>query len=120
MKGNVRRTGDLKKCIELADGMPIALDRERFGFLRDCVHNDTLYLESLQVMDYSILLGIDVETGTLVAGVIDYLRQYDTKKAIERQAKRVLQTQTNQSAIEEPHKYRARILAMLDTLFTPV
>ena len=71
-------------------------------------------------MDYSILLGIDAESGTLVVGIIDYLRQYDTQKRFERQAKRVLQTQTNQSAIEEPHKYRARILAMSDTLFTPV
>ena len=34
------------------------------------IHNDTLLLTQLNVMDYSLLVGIDEEARTLVVGII--------------------------------------------------
>ena len=46
--------------------------------------NDTLFLSMINVLDYSILVGIDEEKMELVVGIIDYMRQYDIMKQMER------------------------------------
>jgi 1-phosphatidylinositol-3-phosphate 5-kinase len=51
--------------------------------LTSAIWNDTLFLSHLNIMDYSLLLGIDQETGTLVAGIIDYMRTYTWDKQVE-------------------------------------
>ena len=47
------------------------------------IWNDSLFLSSLNVMDYSILVGIDEENGSLVVGIIDYMRKYTWDKHLE-------------------------------------
>jgi 1-phosphatidylinositol-3-phosphate 5-kinase len=47
------------------------------------VHNDTLFLSKQEIVDYSILVGIDDSRKELVVGIIDYLRQYTWDKQIE-------------------------------------
>ena len=44
--------------------------------LEEAVYNDTAFLTSLGVMDYSLLCGVDRGNGELVVGIIDYVRQY--------------------------------------------
>ncbi|KAG0516389.1 hypothetical protein BDA96_10G357900 [Sorghum bicolor] len=41
--------------------------------LQHAIWNDTCFLASVNVMDYSILVGVD--KGKHVCGIIDYLRQ---------------------------------------------
>ncbi len=36
---------------------------------------DTAFLAGQGVMDYSLLVGVDVPNGALVVGIIDFLRQ---------------------------------------------
>ena len=122
LKGVFRHGGDLQKCIDHAAGFPIALEMRSEAFLRDAYMNDTLYLSTIDVIDYSIMLGIDAERGELVVGIIDYLRQYDYLKMVEAFTKTAAESSgavTNQTAIVNPQKYRYRFLAMMDTLFTP-
>lgn len=38
--------------------------------LRGSLHNDTLFLSRLDVMDYSLLVGIDEEAQELVVGIV--------------------------------------------------
>ena len=45
--------------------------------------NDTLFLGNLHVMDYSLLVGMDKESGELVVGIIDYIRRYTWDKNLE-------------------------------------
>jgi 1-phosphatidylinositol-3-phosphate 5-kinase len=47
------------------------------------IWNDSLFISSLNVMDYSILVGIDEENGTFVVGIIDFLRKYTWDKLLE-------------------------------------
>lgn len=49
---------------------------------------DTLFLSMINVLDYSILVGLDEEKNELVVGIIDYMRQYDILKQMERVGKR--------------------------------
>ena len=37
--------------------------------------NDTLFLSIINVVDYSILVGMDEDKNELVVGIIDYMRQ---------------------------------------------
>jgi 1-phosphatidylinositol-3-phosphate 5-kinase len=37
--------------------------------------NDTLFLSIINVVDYSILVGMDEQRNELVVGIIDYMRQ---------------------------------------------
>jgi hypothetical protein len=46
--------------------------------------NDTLFLTLINVLDYSILVGVDEERKELVVGIIDFMRQYDILKQMER------------------------------------
>jgi 1-phosphatidylinositol-3-phosphate 5-kinase len=41
------------------------------------------FFQSVDVMDYSLLVGIDEESKELVMGIIDYLRQYTWDKQLE-------------------------------------
>jgi 1-phosphatidylinositol-3-phosphate 5-kinase len=48
---------------------------------------DILFLSIINVLDYSILVGVDEENMELVVGVIDFMRQYDILKQMERVGK---------------------------------
>lgn len=43
--------------------------------LRESLHNDTLFLSRLDVMDYSLLVGIDEEKQELVVGIVGKNKQ---------------------------------------------
>lgn len=42
-----------------------------------------LWLKSIHVMDYSLLVGVDEERNELVLGIIDFMRQYTWDKHLE-------------------------------------
>ncbi|MCD7454655.1 1-phosphatidylinositol-3-phosphate 5-kinase fab1b [Datura stramonium] len=44
--------------------------------LERAVWNDTAFLALVDVMDYSLLVGVDEEKNELVLGIIDSMRQY--------------------------------------------
>ncbi|KAJ4792906.1 1-phosphatidylinositol 3-phosphate 5-kinase [Rhynchospora pubera] len=62
---------------------PIFLGFKAKRRLERSVWNDTSFLASMDVMDYSLLVGIDEEKKELVIGIIDYLRQYTWDKKME-------------------------------------
>jgi 1-phosphatidylinositol-3-phosphate 5-kinase len=51
--------------------------------LRHAISQDSFMLQVMQVIDYSLLVGIDNENQELVVGIIDYLRHYDLIKKME-------------------------------------
>lgn len=51
--------------------------------LQQAVWNDTSFLHFIDVMDYSLLVGVDAENKELVCGIIDYLRPYTFDKKLE-------------------------------------
>ena len=74
--------------------------------------NGTLFLSLINVVDYSILVGLDDDSTELVVGIIDYMRQYDIIKKMERMGKSVgmIAGQAEPTVIQPPN-YRNRFQA---------
>ena len=51
--------------------------------LKSSVHNDTLFLQKQNVMDYSLMIAIDSARKELVVGIIDCIRTYTWDKKLE-------------------------------------
>ncbi|CAO2828502.1 unnamed protein product [Amaranthus hypochondriacus] len=62
---------------------PIFLGSKAKRRLERAVWNDTSFLASVDVMDYSLLVGVDEEKKELVLGIIDFMRQYTWDKHLE-------------------------------------
>ncbi|XP_048546330.1 putative 1-phosphatidylinositol-3-phosphate 5-kinase FAB1C [Triticum urartu] len=80
--GNNKVLLDLN-LLETLHTKPIFLGSKAKRRLERAVWNDTSFLASVGVMDYSLLVGIDEEKKELVMGIIDYLRQYTWDKQLE-------------------------------------
>ena len=83
-----------KVCLDdnlmlLTKGKPLPLKHKAKLLFHKAVMNDTLFLSIINIVDYSILVGIDDDTNELVVGIIDYMRQYDIIKRMERMGKSV-------------------------------
>ncbi|XP_026327976.1 putative 1-phosphatidylinositol 3-phosphate 5-kinase [Hyposmocoma kahamanoa] len=72
-----------------------------------CVERDTSFLASHDVMDYSLLLGIDQHTLTL--GIIDYIRTFTWDKKLEHLVKKNLGS--GQPTVVSPLEYKRRFFA---------
>ena len=115
------------------DGYPLLLSEASKQQLTRALWNDTLFLASINVMDYSLLVGmvqtssgqganttnaaanaITVSDGrgeewTLVFGVIDYCRQFTWKEEAESRIKR--------ATVIQPKQYKRRFREALHRYF---
>ncbi|GKU90189.1 hypothetical protein SLEP1_g4219 [Rubroshorea leprosula] len=69
--------------IETLRTEPIFLGSKAKRSLERAIWNDTSFLASVDVMDYSLLVGVDEERKELVVGIIDFVRQYTWDKQLE-------------------------------------
>jgi 1-phosphatidylinositol-3-phosphate 5-kinase len=76
--------------------------------LDEAVANDTDFLARANIIDYSMLVGVDLETGELIVGLVDYLIEYNTWKALENKSKVTLKTLEN--TISTANLVKSRIL----------
>lgn len=81
--------------------------------------NDALFLSIVNIIDYSILVGFDEDSHEIVVGIIDYMRQYDIIKKMERMGKSVGTMIAGQAepTIIQPPQYRKRFLLAMDKYF---
>jgi 1-phosphatidylinositol-3-phosphate 5-kinase len=86
---------------------PICVSNEAKALLGMTVWNDTLCLASLNVMDYSLVVGVDEEKNQLVIGIIDYMRTYTWDKQLETWVKQTM-GQTKKPTIISPKLYKKR------------
>ncbi|KAL6010651.1 hypothetical protein ACLOJK_001088 [Asimina triloba] len=86
--------------------------------LQRAIWNDTSFLTSINVMDYSLLLGVDKERQELVFGIIDYLRQYTWDKHLETWVKASLVVPRNElPTVVSPKEYKKRFRNFMSTHF---
>jgi hypothetical protein len=52
------------------DGYPLPLCESAKNLLRMSVFNDTLFLSNLEIIDYSLIVGLDKQTQKLIVGII--------------------------------------------------
>nr|XP_043623242.1 putative 1-phosphatidylinositol-3-phosphate 5-kinase FAB1C [Erigeron canadensis] len=102
---------------------PIFLGSKAKRNLERAVWNDTSFLASIDVMDYSLLVGVDEESKELVIGIIDFIRQYTWDKQLETwvKASGILGGPKNASpTIISPKQYKRRFRKAMTSYFLTV
>lgn len=99
-------------------GFPLPLNESSKEMLNACVHNDTLFLNNLNVVDYSLLVGLDIEKNELVVGIIDYIRQYTWDKQLETGVKSLgMIAGRDAPTVISPKAYKSRFRIAIDRYF---
>ena len=71
-------TGSHHQCTDVTFlDLLLQVNQRSHAQLEKCLWSDTAFLSQLGVMDYSLLVGVDKTTNTLVVGIIDFIRQVD-------------------------------------------
>ncbi|KAL0432157.1 UNVERIFIED_CONTAM: putative 1-phosphatidylinositol-3-phosphate 5-kinase FAB1D [Sesamum latifolium] len=100
---------------------PLYVSRKSKRNLQRAIYNDTNFLNSINVMDYSLLVGVDTQRRELACGIIDYLRQYTWDKQLENWVKSSLVVPKNQlPTIISPKEYKKRFRKFINTHFLSV
>ncbi|XP_050235071.1 putative 1-phosphatidylinositol-3-phosphate 5-kinase FAB1C [Mercurialis annua] len=102
---------------------PIFLGSKAKRRLERAIWNDTNFLASVDVMDYSLLVGVDKERKELVLGIIDFMRQYTWDKHLETwvKASGILGGPKNASpTIISPIQYKKRFRKAMTSYFLTV
>ncbi|KAL0074752.1 hypothetical protein F4703DRAFT_1890800 [Phycomyces blakesleeanus] len=111
-----------ENMVELVYQSPLFLRVHAKEMLNDCLHNDTLFLSRLDVMDYSLLVGVDEENQELVVGIVDFIRTFTWDKKLENWVKEsgILGGGGKEPTIISPRQYRLRFKAAMDRYFLMV
>ncbi|KAK7343793.1 hypothetical protein VNO77_12828 [Canavalia gladiata] len=100
---------------------PLYVSHKAKRVLQRAVWNDTSFLNSINVMDYSLLVGVDSQKRELVCGIIDYLRQYTWDKHFETWMKSSLVVPKNVlPTVISPREYKKRFRKFMSTYFLSV
>ncbi|KAL7152320.1 hypothetical protein ABFS83_04G089200 [Erythranthe nasuta] len=112
-----------QNLIEAMPTCPIFVGNKAKRRLERAVWNDTAFLASIDVMDYSLLVGVDEEKNELVLGIIDFMRQYTWDKHLETWVKTsgILGGPKNaMPTIISPKQYKKRFRKAMTTYFLMV
>ncbi|TQE08716.1 hypothetical protein C1H46_005700 [Malus baccata] len=112
-----------QNLIEAMPTSPIFVGNKPKRVLERAVWNDTAFLASIDVMDYSLLVGMDEENHELVLGIIDFMRQYTWDKHLETwvKASGILGGPKNASpTVVSPKQYKKRFRKAMTTYFLMV
>ncbi|KAG9121149.1 1-phosphatidylinositol-3-phosphate 5-kinase [Ceratobasidium sp. 392] len=97
---------------------PYYLREHTKRILRGAIWNDTQFLADLNVMDYSMLVGVDSAKNELVVGIVDFVRTYTWDKKLESIIKENLITNKGEGpTIVTPKLYRDRFRSAMETYF---
>jgi hypothetical protein len=107
--------------LEFTSGRPLPLTDRAKAVFHMSILNDTLFLSIINVLDYSILVGIEEEKKELVVGIIDFMRQYDILKQMERVGKSLPMVVGSEApTIIQPPLYKARFTNAMERYFMTV
>jgi len=102
-------------------GFPLPLSEPSKAALDSALRRDCAFLSAADVIDYSLLVGVDAATGQCRAGIIDFLRRFDIVKRVENRVKAVAQLATNvEPTIVQPARYSERLIRACDRYFMGV
>ncbi|KAG2732882.1 hypothetical protein G9P44_003872 [Scheffersomyces stipitis] len=72
-----------ENMIEYIYESPVFVQEQSKKLLRGSLFNDTSFLSAMDVMDYSLVIGIDDSAKKLYIGIIDWLRTFTWDKKVE-------------------------------------
>ncbi|CAG8467606.1 2144_t:CDS:10 [Racocetra fulgida] len=84
--------------------------------LREAIANDTQFLCEANIMDYSLLLGIDDTKKEMIAGIVDFIGEYTLYKKIESRGK-TLGRNAKEVTVIPPDQYKDRFRDSIEQYF---
>ncbi|KAI8823387.1 uncharacterized protein EV422DRAFT_611449 [Fimicolochytrium jonesii] len=111
-----------ENLVEFIYESPLFIREHSKKLLRASVWNDTLFLSKLNVMDYSLLVGIDAERNELVVGIVDFIRTFTWDKKLESWVKETafLGGGGKEPTIVSPRQYKNRFREAMERYFLMV
>ncbi|KAI8846669.1 hypothetical protein BC829DRAFT_397962 [Chytridium lagenaria] len=108
-----------ENLVEYICESPLFIREHSKVLLRASVYNDTLFLAKLNVMDYSLLVGIDEEKRELVVGIVDFIRTFTWDKKLESWVKEnaFLGGGGREPTILSPRQYKTRFRESMERYF---
>ncbi|CAB4426141.1 unnamed protein product [Rhizophagus irregularis] len=87
--------------------------------IREAILNDTQFLSDSNIMDYSLLVGVDDEKKELVVGIVDFIGTYTWYKKIENRGKTIGRN-PKEVTVLPPDQYKDRFRNSIDQYFSAV
>lgn len=84
--------------------------------LQEAIKSDAEYLAKSNIMDYSLLLGVDQERKQIACGLVDTIGSYTFAKTLEYKAKQGLNA-GKEVTVVPPAEYQERFVSTLDGYF---
>ncbi|KAG0071619.1 hypothetical protein BGZ89_010021 [Linnemannia elongata] len=88
--------------------------------IRESLLNDTEFLAGANIMDYSLLVGVDDERKELVVGIVDFIGAYTWYKRIESKGKTTLRGAKDNVTVLPPQQYKTRFREAMERYFLAV
>ncbi|KZT27581.1 hypothetical protein NEOLEDRAFT_1060572 [Neolentinus lepideus HHB14362 ss-1] len=106
-----------ENLVEVAHLIPFYLREHSKRILRGALYNDSKFLADINVMDYSLVVGVDSQKNELVVGIVDYIRTYTWDKKLESWVKDLGAAGKGEPTIITPRQYRQRFLSAMERYF---
>ncbi|KAI0035107.1 hypothetical protein K488DRAFT_43997 [Vararia minispora EC-137] len=109
-----------ENLVQLAHLSPFYVREHSKRILRGALFNDSKFLADINVMDYSLVVGVDSQKSELVVGIVDYVRTYTWDKKLESWVKESAflgGAGKGEPTIVTPRQYRQRFLAAMERYF---
>ncbi|KAF8327214.1 uncharacterized protein EI90DRAFT_3127267 [Cantharellus anzutake] len=120
LTANVRTLFD-QEWMDKQRHSPLYLHPQSKHVLQESLNADVDFLCESNVMDYSLLVGIDKLHKELTCGLVDTFGTYTFAKTLESKAKQGLKTDKEKEiTVVPPSEYRARFLKAVDKYFLSV
>ncbi|SJL06106.1 uncharacterized protein ARMOST_09442 [Armillaria ostoyae] len=109
-----------ENLVQTAHLAPFYLREHSKRVLRGALYNDSKFLADINVMDYSLVCGVDSQNNELVVGIVDYIRTYTWDKKLESWVKESAflgGAGRGEPTIVTPKQYRQRFISAMERYF---
>ncbi|GAA5894437.1 hypothetical protein JCM8208_006239 [Rhodotorula glutinis] len=107
-----------ENLLEVSLKNPFYVREESKQFIKQAIFNDSQFLSDLNVMDYSLVVGVDAVKSELLVGIVDYIRTYTWDKRIESWVKETTflggASKTGGPTVITPKQYKLRFREAID------
>ncbi|KAI0001751.1 hypothetical protein BJV77DRAFT_1076272 [Russula vinacea] len=109
-----------ENLVQSAHLAPFYLREHSKRILRGALYNDSKFLSDINVMDYSLVVGVDSQKNELVVGIVDYVRTYTLDKKLETLFKEsgfLGGVGRGEPTVVTPKLYRQRFVSAMERYF---
>ncbi|ORX63220.1 hypothetical protein DM01DRAFT_1403580 [Hesseltinella vesiculosa] len=99
--------------------MGYAVNGQSKAWMESAILRDTEFLATGNIMDYSLLVGVDPTSKELIIGIVDFIGAYTWYKKIESKSKSTIQRRREVTVLP-PDLYRARFCKQVLDYFIPI